>query len=86
MYSLNSFCLSFNHTSYRTDVTLLERIYLLRNFYDLKLGAQLFQLNLDQSRENEQAGMWLHVWQENKRAIDFYLKNGFTILKSPNSR
>ena len=64
------------------NITKLERIYLLKKFYDLKLGVELFQFNIDLSKQNNQAGMWLYVWKENERAINFYIKNGFVIAGS----
>jgi ribosomal protein S18 acetylase RimI-like enzyme len=63
-------------------VTKLERIYLLKEFYELKLGRELFNFNMELSKSNKQAGMWLFVWKENPRAISFYLKNGFKIVGS----
>lgn len=65
-------------------VTKLERIYLLEKFYDLKLGKELFEFNLNLSKTNNQTGMWLFVWKENKRAIRFYEKAGFVIVGSHN--
>lgn len=62
------------------QVTKLERLYLLQEFYSLKLGYELFQFNVDLSKKEGQAGMWLYVWKENHRAINFYTKNGFTIV------
>ncbi|MBC7874032.1 MAG: GNAT family N-acetyltransferase [Ferruginibacter sp.] len=62
--------------------TKLERIYLLKKFYNLKLGLDLFQFNLELSKNNDQTGMWLNVWIENHRAIDFYKKNGFVVIGS----
>jgi len=64
------------------NITKLERIYLLKEFYNLKLGGQLFQFNLALAKQNKQAGMWLYVWEENVRAINFYQKNGFKIIGS----
>ena len=58
------------------NVTKLDRIYVLKKFYDQKLGQQLFQFNVDLAKENKQAGMWLYVWKENPRAIRFYEKLG----------
>lgn len=63
-------------------VTKLERIYLLKDFYALKLGAELFQFNMELSKNNKKAGMWLHVWKENPRAVSFYTRQGFTIIGS----
>jgi diamine N-acetyltransferase len=64
------------------NVTKLERLYLLKEFYDLKLGLELFQFNMELSKRNDQAGIWLFVWKENKRAVSFYKKNGFCIIGS----
>lgn len=58
----------------------LERIYLLKEFYGLKLGLDLLQFNIDLAKRNDQAGIWLHVWKENPRAVNFYQKNGFRIV------
>lgn len=63
-------------------VTKLERLYLLKEFYNLKLGYELYAFNLDLSRQNKQAGIWLYVWKENHRAVDFYLRAGFEAIGS----
>jgi ribosomal protein S18 acetylase RimI-like enzyme len=64
------------------NITKLDRIYILKKFYEQKLGQQLFQFNVDLAKKNKQAGMWLYVWQENARAIRFYEKNGFRVIGS----
>jgi ribosomal protein S18 acetylase RimI-like enzyme len=64
------------------NVTKLERIYLLKDFYDLKLGLALLTYNIELSKKNGQSGMWLFVWKENERAVNFYSKNGFKITGS----
>lgn len=62
------------------NITKMERLYLLKDFYNLKLGYNLFQFNLNLALQNEQKGMWLFVWKDNKRAVDFYKKAGFEII------
>ena len=64
------------------NLTKLERIYLLKKFYGLHLGLELFQFNLQLSKMNNQSGMWLFVWKENQRAVQFYEKTGFRIVGS----
>ena len=64
------------------NITKLERLYLVKEFYDLKLGAELFQFNSTMSKENNQSGIWLFVWKENLRAVKFYQKQGFEIIGS----
>lgn len=60
-----------------TNVTLLSRIYLLKDYYNLSLGKALFNFNISLAKSNKQSGVWLAVWTENHRAIDFYKKIGF---------
>ncbi len=64
------------------EVTKLERLYILSEFYGLKIGEELFNFNLKLSKSHNQNGMWLFVWVENKRAIKFYTKKGFKIIGS----
>ena len=46
------------------NITKLERIYLLKEFYQLKLGYQLLRFNIELSKKNNQAGIWLYVWKK----------------------
>lgn len=62
------------------NVTKLDRIYLLKEYHDLKLGFELMKFNIEFSKQHHQSGMWLFTWTGNKRAINFYLKTGFTII------
>lgn len=64
------------------NVTKLDRIYLLEEFYGLKLGYELLQFNIELSRKNNQSGMWLFTWTGNERAVRFYKKAGFNIIGS----
>ncbi|MEP6674875.1 MAG: GNAT family N-acetyltransferase [Ferruginibacter sp.] len=59
------------------NITKMERLYLLKRFYDAKLGLQLLNFNIDLCRQQQQAGMWLVVWTGNERAVRFYKKTGF---------
>jgi diamine N-acetyltransferase len=64
------------------QATKLDRIYLLKEFFNLKLGFELLQFNINFSKENQQSGMWLFTWTGNERAVNFYLKTGFKIVGS----
>ncbi len=64
------------------SVTKLERLYLLEKFHGLKSGYELLNFNIELSRKNNQLGMWLFVWKENNRAVNFYKKTGFRIVGS----
>jgi ribosomal protein S18 acetylase RimI-like enzyme len=68
----------------QNNVTKLDRIYLLSKFFNLRLGFELLQFNIDLAKKNNQAGIWLYTWTGNNRAINFYQKNGFAIIGSHN--
>jgi len=68
------------------NVAKLERLYLLKAYYNLKLGLELFQFNIDLSKRNGQMGIWLYVWKGNARAVNFYTKTGFRIIGSHDFR
>ena len=58
----------------------IERIYVLKEFFSLKIGQVLFEKSLEIAKEKKLKFIWLGVWEENKRAIRFYEKNGFKIF------
>lgn len=64
------------------NVAKLERIYILKEFYDLKLGYELLMFNIGIAKAHKQRGIWLYVWKENERAIKFYSKIGFKVIGS----
>lgn len=64
------------------NFTKLNRLYLLSEFYDLKLGSALLSFNIELSKANDQKGMWLYTWKENHRAVNFYSAKGFKIIGS----
>lgn len=55
----------------------IERIYVLREFHGRNIGQQLFEKGLERAYAQKVDFIWLGVWEENKRAIQFYVKNGF---------
>ena len=66
------------------SITQMSRLYLLEEFYGLSLGKELFNFNIEFSKQNNQKGIWLAVWIENQRAIKFYIKMGFKKVGSFN--
>lgn len=62
------------------NICKLDRLYLLKEYYDQQLGKQLFEFNIEFSKKNEQVGMCLYVWIDNHRAVQFYKKAGFEII------
>jgi ribosomal protein S18 acetylase RimI-like enzyme len=59
------------------DALEIERIYVLKAFQGKKVGQLLFDKAITIAKELQVAYVWLGVWEENKRAIQFYTKNGF---------
>lgn len=66
------------------NITCLSRLYILKEFYDKNLGKQLFNFMMELSKQHKQIGVWLYVWIENHRAINFYTKMGFKIVGAHN--
>ncbi|SHM75601.1 GNAT family N-acetyltransferase [Polaribacter sp. KT 15] len=64
------------------NVTKMERLYLVEDFFGKGLGKELFKYNLDFIQKENQKGIWLYVWIKNFRAIDFYKKVGFKKIAS----
>ena len=64
------------------NIAKLERIYLLESAHGKGLGNLLFDFNIKLAKEANQDGIWLFVWVENHKAIQFYTKQGFKIVGS----
>ena len=75
----------FNNTNeyiQRKNITKMERLYLLEEFYGKNLGKELMIFNSELAKKNNQSGIWIEVWTENLRAIKFYKKIGFKTVGS----
>jgi ribosomal protein S18 acetylase RimI-like enzyme len=59
------------------DALEIERIYVLKDFHGKKVGQLLFDKAIAIAKEQQVAYVWLGLWEENKRALQFYTKNGF---------
>lgn len=57
----------------------ISRLYVLREFYRQGIGAALLR-EVD-SYFDPKYEVWLDVFEDNKRAIDFYLSQGYQIIK-----
>ena len=55
----------------------IERIYVLKAFHGKKVGQIIFDKALEIAKQINADYLWLGVWEENPRAINFYKKNGF---------
>lgn len=67
-----------SQTELKDDHALeIERIYVLKEYHGKKVGQLLYQKALQVARMKKAAYVWLGVWEENPRAINFYKKNGF---------
>lgn len=74
--------LKINFTSAQTEAhdfnaTEVERIYVLQQYLGREIGHVLLQKAIERAGEEGSGSVWLGVWEENKRAIRFYEKNGF---------
>lgn len=55
----------------------IHRIYVLQAFHGKKIGQLLLDVALKIGKETGIDFIWLGVWEENHRALQFYSKNGF---------
>ncbi len=55
----------------------IERIYVLKAFHGTGVGQLLYDKAIEVALQHQLDYLWLGVWEENKRAIRFYEKNGF---------
>ncbi|OEK05398.1 GNAT family N-acetyltransferase [Roseivirga misakiensis] len=58
----------------------IERIYVKHEFQGRKIGKALYAKALGIAKERSAKRLWLGVWQENKKAIDFYKRQGMEIF------
>jgi ribosomal protein S18 acetylase RimI-like enzyme len=55
----------------------IERIYVKSKYHGKKVGQILYDKALEIALQEKKKYLWLGVWEENVRAVNFYKKNGF---------
>ena len=55
----------------------IHRIYVLQAFHGKKVGQLLLDKAIEIAQQSTADYIWLGVWEENHRALQFYTKNGF---------
>jgi len=55
----------------------IQRIYVLKEFQGRKVGKSLFRKALEIAQQKRLDFIWLGVWEENPKAIQFYKKLDF---------
>jgi len=71
-----------SQTELQDDKALeIERIYVLKEFHGKNVGQLLYNKAIQIARQKNADYVWLGVWGENPRAINFYKKNGFVEFK-----
>ena len=66
-------------TELQDEISLeIERIYVKSSHHGKKVGQLLYEKALELAIQQKKKYIWLGVWEENKRAVNFYIKNGFT--------
>ncbi len=58
----------------------IERIYVIQEYQGKKVGQQLYEKAIQVAKEKKAQYVWLGVWEENHKAIQFYNKNGFQVF------
>jgi ribosomal protein S18 acetylase RimI-like enzyme len=55
----------------------IERLYVSKKFHDKKVGLALMNTCVEEAKKKNIAVIWLGVWEQNPRAINFYTRIGF---------
>jgi ribosomal protein S18 acetylase RimI-like enzyme len=55
----------------------IQRIYVLQEFQGQQIGQQLLLQAIAIAKNKKVDSIWLGVWENNKKALQFYKKNGF---------
>lgn len=55
----------------------IERIYVAKEYHGQNIGQILYQKAIETATLKDVEYVWLGVWEENFRALNFYKKNGF---------
>lgn len=67
-----------SQTELKDDKALeIERIYVINAFHGKKVGQILYDKAIEIAKQKKVDYVWLGVWENNERAINFYTKNGF---------
>jgi ribosomal protein S18 acetylase RimI-like enzyme len=74
-----------HHATYKglTNLTIeLEKIYVLSAYFGSGAGKRLMDCAINHSKEKGFETLFLGVWQENERAVNFYKKTGFEVFET----
>ncbi|TDD75496.1 GNAT family N-acetyltransferase [Flavobacterium caseinilyticum] len=58
----------------------VQRIYVIQNFHGKNIGQLLLDEVKKIAKNSGVEFIWLGVWEENHRALQFYTKNGFVVF------
>lgn len=76
--------LDAQHPLLKNKSVELEKIYVLENYLGKKAGKYLMNHALTYAKQEGYKTLFLGVWQENHRAVNFYKKAGFDIFDTRN--
>lgn len=58
----------------------IERIYVIGSAQGHRIGKALFQFSLNLAKSRKSTWLWLGVWQENVKAVEFYKRQGMEVF------
>ena len=70
-------------TEFKTKHAMeVERIYLSGEHHGKHFGKQLLTFAEEIAKAKKLTYVWLGVWENNHKAIDFYTRNGYSVFSS----
>jgi len=73
----NGKMIGYSKLEFKKDSAYLDKLYLLNEYQGKGYGQSLMQACFQSAIAHKFTTMTLNVWPENKKAINFYSKNGF---------
>lgn len=63
-----------------TNDPAINAIYVTKNFQDKGVGKALMNKAFELLKSQNKNGVYIDVWEENKRALNFYKSYGFSVV------
>lgn len=73
--------ISIEHNCEESNKTKIHKLYLLPEYQKMGVGHSLYKCAMSEAKLNNDLAIYLNVNKYNKKAISFYNRVGFTVVK-----
>lgn len=64
------------------DYLEVQRLYMYKEYQSKGIGSQLMTKAFEVAKNQNKKKLWLGVWEENHRALNFYKRHGYEVVGS----